>query len=1623
MAARPFLGLAEGETRAKPPRLTAAVRRPDTGYDARRMRSSDPDLSRDTHPSEQPERKSTRDGAEIGTAPATPEAVDPGARTDSGAPIDPAAPPAAGIPETRRIQHYELIRELGRGGMGVVHLARDLRLGRLVAIKMLTGQDQLQERFLAEARATARCRHENIVVIYEVGIHENQPYMVFEYLRGQTLREWMDARPAGGFEARDTSLANLPAPLAPARAVEMIVPVVRALVCAHDMGIIHRDLKPANILLTEDGVTKVLDFGVAKIGAAREHASNEAAGAPVEPLAVTALGARMGTLPYMSPEQIAGELVDHRSDIWAVGIILYELVTGAHPLAPLSVFKLEMLDDLATPMPSARERRNDLGPLADVIDRCLLKDREHRTATARQLIEELEALLPAQRTRARDEDTNPFAGLGAFQEADADRFFGRNHDITSLLGKLRSLPLVAVTGPSGAGKSSLVRAGVIPALKSSGEGWDAIVTRPGREPLAALAEALLALAGRASAIHPERGPERGLAGVADEAPAERDAILARLRTEPGYLGITLRAWARAKRRRLLLFVDQFEELYTLGAGDEERSRVLACLGAAADDVTSPLRVILSLRSDFLDRLVEQRTFLDAVTQGLTFLAPLDRDSLREALIGPLQACDHRFESPAMVEGILDELEATRSPLPLLQFTADKLWARRDRGQRVLTESSLRALGGVSGALASHAEDTLSRMPAAHRGLVREIFRQLVTADGTRAILTRRELRQILASVSASGEADAVIEELVRARLLVTSDGETDDAHVEVAHEALLSSWPRLVAWQREDAEGVRLRDQLRAAARQWVERGRPRGILWRGDALLEYRVWRSRYRGSLTEDEEAFARASLHDEARRRRRRGIALAAAFAGLALGLVLVLALNSRTARERDRAASLANESRQRLIALYLEQGRQRLADGDALRAFAYLAEARKSGDQSTALGFLLARARHALDGQLLVLRGHEGPIWDARFSPDGTRIATGSSDKTARIWDAATGALLHTLSGFTADVYRVRFSPDGTCVLAASWDGTARVWDVATGALLWTADYEDRVLDAEFGPDGTFAATTGFGNTIALWNTADGRRLRTLVGHTERVIAMELSPDGDHLVTGSEDGTARVWDPATGALLSTSEGHGAAVHALAVSPDSRLAASTSWSGRVRVISLRDGRSLELAGHDDQIHDVAFSPDGTRLVTASEDRTARVWDTATGALLHTLEGHDCGVRRTLFTRDGQSVLTFAIDGTARRWSAATGQLEWTFLGHRDGIWSAQLDPGGERLLTASSDGTVRVWRAQQQRHLRAVRAPGSVLTHASLAPDGQRIAAIDRDGTVRVWDGQGTVTATMEAVYEPHSLPHRVAWSPDGERLLSSGGARVVIWDARTGAQVSEVERGAGNLHASWSRDGARIVTGSHDGTIELRDARTGALLQTLTGHAMHVTWAELDPSGRRVLSASMDLTVRIWDLATGVPLRTLTAHRLLVMSARYSMDGALLITASGDTTARIFTADGDPIQLLEGHTSMVHDAVLGPDNRLAATAGQDGTARVWDRTTGTMLWSVDFGKRPVTSVEFGRDGRSLLLATGDTAAVLDMTADDSPTESLTAFSMCRAGYLVERGRLERVDPDPALCTRQH
>jgi len=632
----------------------------------------------------------------------------------STAPVSGPSPQRAGVIPSAAlslepgsfIEQYEIIRELGKGGMGRVFLARDTRLARLCAIKVLlahTGEHAA--RFLAEARATARCKHESIVIIHEVDETHGYPYMVLEYLEGRTLRAWMTERERGAL-------------VPPRLAAEIVIPVVRALVCAHEMGIVHRDLKPENIVLTDLGQVKVLDFGIAKRFELGEPAgaSADAPEIRAEGSLQTGEGSFVGTPQYMSPEQWLGLDIDPQSDLWAAGIILHELVTGSHPLATTSSSQLVEVQRLDVPMPSVQERYPGTGALGAVIDRCLKKHKSERMGSAKELLGELESLTNTPRVSALPADDNPFAGLSAFQESDAARFFGRNHDIAAVLGRLRSQQLVVVAGPSGAGKSSFVRAGLLPALKRAGGHWESFILRPGRRPLSALADVFTQVS----------------EASADAAKDDEGDPTATLRSQPGSLGTRLRARCRraGSDHHVLLFVDQFEELYTLGADPGERAAFLSCLEGVADDPSSPLRVVLAVRSDFLDRVVDNRHFMTEVTRGLVLLPPMDRDGLRDAVTRPVEAGGYRFEGEELVELILRALERTRSPLPLLQFTATKLWEARDRDRKLLSLDSYHALGGVAGALSAHADSVLATLSAKEQRLARTILLRLVTPERT-----------------------------------------------------------------------------------------------------------------------------------------------------------------------------------------------------------------------------------------------------------------------------------------------------------------------------------------------------------------------------------------------------------------------------------------------------------------------------------------------------------------------------------------------------------------------------------------------------------------------------------------------------------------------------------------------------------------------------------------------------------------------------------------------------------------------------------------------------------------------------------------------------------------------------
>jgi eukaryotic-like serine/threonine-protein kinase len=390
---------------------------------------------------------------------------------------------------------------------------------------------------------------------------------------------------------------------------------------------------------------------------------------------------------------------------------------------------------------------------------------------------------------------------------------------------------------------------------------------------------------------------------------EQQKLVERLHAEPGYVGSVLRSRARRERRRILLFVDQFEELYTLVPDARERLAFTACLSGIADDATSPIRVVLSIRSDFLDRVPEDERFMAELSQGLYFLSSPNREGLRDALVQPAEMAGYQFESTGIIDDMLEHLESTQGALPLLQFAATQLWETRDSKRRLLTQGAYQSIGGIVGALATHADSVLASLSTQERTLVRALFLRLVTPERTRAIVSLDELRELTKD---TGEMQRLIDHLVQARLLVVqTGGGATGATVELVHESLLHSWPTLRRWLDEGQEDAGFLEQLRNAARQWQAKGFDGNLLWRGEMVEEAQRFQRRYRGELPQLQQDFLEAVFAQEKKGKRLRRALLigATTFLGLlviAAAVALVVIRNAQQEAERQAKVALAAEA---------------------------------------------------------------------------------------------------------------------------------------------------------------------------------------------------------------------------------------------------------------------------------------------------------------------------------------------------------------------------------------------------------------------------------------------------------------------------------------------------------------------------------------------------------------------------------------------------------------------------------------------------------------------------------------------------------------------------------------------
>lgn len=605
--------------------------------------------------------------------------------------------------------------------------------------------------------------------------------------------------------------------------------------------------------------------------------------------------------------------------------------------------------------------------------------------------------------------------------------------------------------------------------------------------------------------------------------------------------------------------------------------------------------------------------------------------------------------------------------------------------------------------------------------------------------------------------------------------------------------------------------------------------------------------------------------------------------------------------------------------------------------------------------------------------------------------------AQVAAQSTGGLrLVTPDGHADWVNAVAFSPDGRLVVTASRDNTARVWDVATGDEVTTFDmHTGPVNAAAFSPDGRWVVTASDDHTARVWEAATGSEVTTFEGHESLVKSATFSPDGRRVVSASWDGTARVWEAATGkqltvltrgqdtVVLGTGERRTVTWRMLsaAFSPDGRRIVTTSNDSKAHVWEVSTAKQVTVfKGHAPSFAGVVaaeFSPDGRWVVTASWDSTARVWEAATGREVTTFRGHTGWVLAAAFSPDGRWVVTGGSDHTARVWEAATGKEVRTIQGHNAFVTSAAFSPDGQRFVTGSTAGRARVWDVATGSQVAVFHGYTSLPKAVAYSPDGRLVATANSDHTTRVWD----VANGAETVLRGHTdTVQVVAFSPDGRWVVTASDDWTArVWEAATGSKVTVLRGHTNPVHAAaFSPDGRWVVTGGWDNEARVWETATGNLLTTFRGHSGWVNCAGFSSDGRWVVTASDDHTVRVWEPATG---KQVTVHRTdglwrFAKVASFSPDGHWVVSGGGDGPAEVWeAATGKQVTTLGKQSAWIDGAAFSPDGRQVVTAGGDHTARVWDAITGNEVTLFRGHTNSVSSAAFSPDGRRVITASRD------------------------------------------------
>ncbi|WP_329394954.1 helix-turn-helix domain-containing protein [Streptomyces melanogenes] len=1134
----------------------------------------------------------------------------------------------------------------------------------------------------------------------------------------------------------------------------------------------------------------------------------------------------------------------------------------------------------------------------------------------------------------------PYRGLARYESADSALFFGRGALTDQLVNLVARQRVSVVVGPSGSGKSSLLRAGLIPRLQdpdpTTGELRVAAlrICTPGPRPM-----------------------------------SEHEKLFTPRDTEA----------ARGADGDTLVIVDQFEEVFTLCTDADERAAFLDLI-LAAQDPGSRLRVVLGVRADFYTHCLRHPRLAQILREAGLPVGPMSPDEVRQAITKPAAARGAIVER-VLTTRLVEAVSAEPGALPLMSHALLETW--RHRTGRALTLEAYEAAGGLDGAVAATAENLYTSLDDHQATLVRQILLRLITpGDGTPD--TRRPIPHSEVEADRPGETTPVLEQLARARLITL-----DDDQVDLAHEALITAWPRLAGWIDEDRDRLRLHRQLTDTTHTWQQHDRDRGALLRGGRLEA--VWNAFGADSgaaeLTSVEREFLTASWAAATRERRLRQTAVAV----LAVLVVLALVAAGLAWGQRKDTLAAQRQAQSRQLALQSDALLARNPDAAALLAVA----AYRVSPTDEATVSLHAAAALPLKHRI-ALGDASTRALSLAFSPDGKTVAVGGIDGMVRLWDTATGRS-RPLTKPQRGAYSVNammFSADGH-TLATAIGRTVRLWDTVSGRIRSETSSDGRVRGetsgeflrtegVSFARDGHSLVLSDSKGTVRHWDPAAGH-VRTLLAATPDPTVAALSPDGSTIAVGSEDGAVRLREVASGRTGQTLTGSPGSVSAVGVSPDGRTVAVGYANGSVRLWEPNSGRVRDLAELPATVQHLAFSTDGRTLAASTQGSSTivndegwtvgvangrdapSVWDVASGRRVTTLTGHTGEPEALAVSPDGHAIATSSSDGAVRLWDVTDSRHTYTLLTNSlEPVYSLALSPDGQTLATA--DTSIRLWDTASG-HLRRTMAPARRLRTAAFAfgPDGRTLIASARDA-VQLWDvASSAVRATIR---EANDFPGGLTVGPDGRLLAINGdGPKVDLWDTTTGRRQSTLAReGTRGPVMALSADG-RTLAAVDDKQADLWDTATGQRRATLTGATG--TSLAFSPDSR-TLATRAGRSVRLRDATTGRIRVTLPPFEDPAGDLVFSPDSRTLATRYGNGVRLWDTATGRSRGVLTGHSDQLEQIAFSPDSRTLATASDDGTVRLWDVATGLAYATLTGHTRAVTHVLFGNDGHTLFTA---------------------------------------------------